>query len=75
MKPPGIDIVPIPDMAALQTIVAAALAAKRSGDTPRKTCWDARAESMACLQRLPYSSWRRHHMPDSLRPLGARSSH
>ncbi len=26
-------------------------------------------------QRLSYSSWRRHHMPVSLRPLGARSSH
>src|SRR5262245_61537082 len=26
-------------------------------------------------QRLPYSSWRRHQMPVSLRPLGARSSH
>jgi len=56
MKPLGIDIAPIPDMAVLQTIVAAALAAKRSADTPRKTCWDARAESMACPQRFPYSS-------------------
>ena len=26
-------------------------------------------------QRLSYSSWRRHQMPVSLRPLGARSSH
>jgi hypothetical protein len=25
--------------------------------------------------RAGYSSWRRHHMPVSLRPLGARSSH
>ena len=25
--------------------------------------------------RLSYSSWRRHHMPVSLRPSGARSSH
>ena len=27
------------------------------------------------LQRLSYSSWRRHQRPVSLRPLGARSSH
>ena len=26
-------------------------------------------------QALSYSSWRRHHMLDSLRPSGARSSH
>ena len=59
MKPLGIDIAPIPDMAVLQTIVAAALAAKRSADTPRKTRWAARAESMACrpsaLPGLPAS--------------------
>ena len=56
MKPLAIDIAPIPDTAVLQTIVAAALAAKRSADTPRKTSWDACAESTACSQRLPYSS-------------------
>ena len=27
------------------------------------------------VQRLSYSSWRRHQAPVSLRPLGARSSH
>ena len=27
------------------------------------------------VQRLLYSPWRRHHMPVSLRPRGARSSH
>jgi hypothetical protein len=29
----------------------------------------------AVAQLLLYSSWRRHQMPVSLRPLGARSSH
>jgi hypothetical protein len=32
-------------------------------------------EASLMAQLLSYSSWRRHQMPVSLRPLGARSSH
>ena len=32
-------------------------------------------DEMATAQPPSYSSWRRHHMPVSLRPSGARSSH
>ena len=79
----------IADMDAHQTIVTAALAAKSSAETPKKSRWEARSETMrrdlpsSCCandthnlaQRLSYSSWRRHQTPVSLRPLGARSSH
>ena len=68
-QPPGIGIPPIPDMEPHQTIVTTALAAKSSAETtsnPFRDCG---------TQRAPYSSWRRHQMPLSLRPLGARSSH
>src|ERR1041385_6110058 len=86
VQPPGIGISPIADIDAHQTIVIAALAAKRSAATPKNPCWEARSEAMRCdlpslgrandlAQRFSYSSWRRHHMPVSLRPLGARSSH
>ena len=77
-------------MDAHETIVTAALAAKRNAETPKKARWEARSETMrgeisrppGCTndthdlaQRLSYSSWRRHQMPVSLRPLEARSSH
>jgi hypothetical protein len=53
VQPPGIGIPPIADMDAHQVIVAAALMAKSSAETPRKTCSAARAEwkvfrSIAC---------------------------
>src|SRR5207244_12049816 len=89
VQPPGIGISPITDMDAHQTIVTAALAAKSSAETPKKARWEGRSEAMRreipnpavandthdFAQRLSYSSWRRHQMPVSLRPLGARSSH
>ena len=88
VQPPGIGISPIADMDAHQAIVPAALAAKSSAETPRKACREARSEGMGreisavahdeghgSPQRLSYSSCRRHQMPVSLRPLGARSSH
>ncbi len=34
-----------------------------------------RYDNRDVAQPLPYSSWRRHQTPDSLRPWGARSSH
>ena len=34
-----------------------------------------RPRTRPCAQPFSYSSWRRHHTPVSLRPLGARSSH
>src|SRR5712664_3589508 len=46
IQPPGIGISPIAGMDAHQTIVAAVLAAKRSAETPRKACSDARSEAM-----------------------------
>ena len=89
VQPPGIGISPIADMDAHQTIVAAALAAKISAETPRNACWEARSEAMVVRFPVPqlrhdtrefaqpflYSSWRRHQTSVSLRPLGARSSH
>jgi hypothetical protein len=35
----------------------------------------ARSPGFATIHSLSYSLWRRHHMPVSLRPSGARSSH
>jgi hypothetical protein len=46
VQPPGIGILPIADMDALQTIVTSALVAKSSPKTPKKTRWDVRSESM-----------------------------
>src|SRR6476646_10660484 len=46
VQPPGIVIPPIADMDVQQTIVIAALAAKSSAETPKKACWDVRAETM-----------------------------
>src|SRR3979490_3292063 len=46
VQPPGIGISPIADMDAHQTIVATALAAKSSAETPRKARWEARVEAM-----------------------------
>jgi hypothetical protein len=81
IQPAGIGISPIADMGAHQTIVPAVLAAQSSAETPkklagrlaRKTCVVRSPREIA--QPLPYSSWRRHQTPVSLRPLGARSSH
>src|SRR6059036_2654112 len=89
VQPPGIGISPIADMDAHQTIVTAALAAKSSAETPKKLA--GKLARKPCVVRSPvpqlrhdnhdfaqpllYSSWRRHHTPVSLRPLGARSSH
>jgi hypothetical protein len=42
VHPPGIDISAIADIDAQQAIVTAALAAKSSAETPRKTCCDDR---------------------------------
>src|SRR5499433_311595 len=71
VHPPGIGISPIADMGAPQTIVTTPLAAKSSAEAPRK----ARSDVIRLAQRLPYASLRRHQIPDSLRPRGARSSH
>src|SRR5260370_23477226 len=46
VQPPGIGIPPIADMDVHQVIVAAALAAKSSAETPKKARWEARSESM-----------------------------
>src|SRR5688572_18352216 len=70
VQPPGIGIPPIADMDPHPAIVSAVLAAKSSADTARNA-----TPTMTVAQRLPYSSWRRHQTPVSLRPLGARSSH
>jgi len=43
VQPPGIAIPPIADMDSHQTIVTAALAAKSSAETPRKTRCEARS--------------------------------
>src|SRR5215218_6960397 len=77
VHPPGIGASPTARMDAHQADVTAALAAKSTAETPRKTCRDARSEAMHREpdQALPYASWCRHHTPVSLRPLGARSSH
>src|SRR4030095_5543959 len=70
VQPPGIGISPIADMDAHQRVVSAALAAKSSAETPKKTWWEARSEAMrrdlplrSCAhdhhdiaQRLSYSS-------------------
>jgi hypothetical protein len=80
----AIDIVQAPGIG-----ITAALAAKSSAETPKNACWEARSEAKRreisspavahdnrdLAQRLSYSSWRRHQMPVSLRPLGVRSSH
>src|SRR5262245_14239503 len=46
VQPPGIGISPIADMDAHQAIVNAALAAKSSAETPKKTCCEGRSETM-----------------------------
>src|SRR5882672_4235948 len=60
VQSPGIGISPIADMDTQQTIVTAALTAKRSAETPKKACWEARSEAMrreisssAVARRLP----------------------
>ncbi len=47
VQPPDIGISPIADMDALHTIVAAALAANSSAETPKKARWEARSEDMS----------------------------
>ena len=57
VHPPGIDISPIADIDAHQTIVPAALAAKTNAETPRKAYWEARSESMRReLSPIPVAS-------------------
>ena len=87
VQPLGVGISPLADMD--QTIVTAALAAKRGTETPkklggnlvRKPCVvrspvpQLRHDNHDFAQLLLYSSWRRHQRRVSLRPLGARSSH
>jgi hypothetical protein len=46
VQPPGIGISPIADIDAHQTIVAAALAAKSSAETPKNACREARSEAI-----------------------------
>ncbi|BDU21081.1 hypothetical protein DYGSA30_25380 [Dyella sp. GSA-30] len=70
---PGIGIVPMPDIAVHPAIVTAVLAANSSTHAAQNMLSSRRADIAA--QPLPYSSWRRHQTPVSLRPLGARSSH
>src|SRR6266700_5346722 len=76
VQPPGIVISPIADMDAHQTIVAAALAAKSSAETPKKARWEARSEAMtpsrSALVVLVVAA-----PPEtfSLRPLGAPPHH
>jgi hypothetical protein len=42
--PPGIAIAPLADMDVHHAIVMAALTAKSSAETPKKACWETRAE-------------------------------
>jgi hypothetical protein len=56
------------------------LAQQESIDTGHEIGSDVPFRGQRCCARkllasAPYSSWRRHQMPVSLRPLGARSSH
>src|SRR5256885_10429093 len=87
VQPPGIGIPPIADMDVHQPIVTAALAAKSRAETPKNLSWETRSETMGreisrpvghdthhVAQPWLYSSRRRHPIPVSLRPLGARSS-
>jgi hypothetical protein len=46
VHPPGIDISPIADIDAHQTIVPAALAARANAETPKKAYSEARSERM-----------------------------
>src|SRR5262245_15358300 len=76
-QPPGIAISPIADMDVHQAIVTAALTANNSAEKTKNARLEIRLEAITpdSAQRFSYSSWRRHQMPFSLRPLGARSSH
>ncbi len=40
-----------------------------------RLAWQAHQRAAGARHGASYSSWRRHHMPVSLRPSGARSSH
>src|SRR5215813_4828505 len=54
VQPPGIGISPIADMDAHQRIVAAALAAKSSAETPKKARWEGRSETMVMEISRPW---------------------
>src|SRR5262245_37032889 len=56
VQSPGIDISPIADMDAHQTIVIAALTTKSSAATPRNACWEARSEAMVVRSPVPRSA-------------------
>src|SRR5580658_3917513 len=88
VQPPGIGIAAIADIEPHQTVVSAALVANSSTEAPKNACCEVLSRVMghsllSCnwlLHRyvahpLPYSSFRRHQRPVSLRPFGARSSH
>src|SRR5689334_14838673 len=76
-QPPGIGISPIADMDVHQAIVTPALTANSSAEETKNAFLETLSEAITpdSVQRFSYSSWRRHQMPFSLRPLGARSSH
>jgi hypothetical protein len=46
VQPPGIGISPIADMEPHQTVVTAALMANSNAETPKKTRWEVRSETM-----------------------------
>src|SRR5690242_19001961 len=86
VQPPQSGISLIAESEVQRKTVAAALAAKSTAEMAQKACSDARPETLSrdisllrstgpwqyLAQRGPYSSWRRHQMPASFRPLGAR---
>src|SRR5579864_1184449 len=86
VQPPGIGIPPIVDIEPHQTMVSAALVAKSIAEVLKNACCEVLSKAMGrdllsqncavtIIHSLPYSSLRRHQMPVSFRPFGARSSH
>src|SRR5262249_11733084 len=67
VQPPGISISPITGMDVHHAIVSAALAAKSSTETPKKTCCEHRSETMR--RDLPlFSACRTRHGGATRRP-------
>ena len=62
-----------------QSLPSSQRRARPQGTANRRRCWRPHDRLRRGLARqhqtLSYSSWRRHQMPVSFRPLGARSSH
>src|SRR5262245_20584344 len=71
VQPPGIGISPMADMVARQTIVAVALAAKSSAETPRNAFWEERPEAMGREISVPQL---RHDKPRHQRRARRRGS-